>query len=124
MVDDLKFDTMVIVMEQCFSGGLILDMAQGGDRIIISAAGEHEPSWASDTNSNYDEFSYYFTSALNHAEPDGTQVDADADNDGKCRSSKLLTTLWQTTAGQRLPTMKTVATGSQFPGPFPRLCPP
>ncbi len=79
MVANLKFKQMVIVMEQCFSGGLIHDMARGGDRIIISAAGEYEPSEAMPPSYNYDEFSYYFTSAINKADPGGTAVDADTD---------------------------------------------
>jgi hypothetical protein len=81
ILDNIHFDTMIIVMEQCFSGGMILDMSQGGNRIIISAAGEYEPSWAM-TGGNYDEFSYYFTSAINHADPNGTAVNADSDGDG------------------------------------------
>jgi hypothetical protein len=82
MLEDLQFNKMIVVMEQCFSGGLIMDMSVGGDQIIISAAGEYEPSWAM-TGGSYDEFSYYFTSALNHAYPDGNPVDADYDNDGE-----------------------------------------
>lgn len=80
--ENLVYDNMVIVMEQCFSAGLILDMAQsGGNRIIMAAAGTLEPSWAMAPDYNYDEFSYYFTCALNWADPDGTAVDADTDND-------------------------------------------
>jgi hypothetical protein len=46
LLTGIEYETMIIVMEQCFSGGLIPEMAQGGnDRIIISAAGEYEPSW-------------------------------------------------------------------------------
>ena len=123
MVDDLKFDTMVIVMEQCFSGGLILDMAQGGDRIIISAAGEHEPSWASDTNSNYDEFSYYFTSALNHAEPDGTQVDADADNDGKVSIVEAFNYAVANDSQPETPHYEDSGDGVAIPGPVPTPMP-
>ncbi len=82
IVGNLKFKQMVIVLEQCFSGGLIHDMAQGGDRIIISAAGEYEPSWAMKSG-NYNEFSYYFTSAINKADPSGTKVDADTDKSKK-----------------------------------------
>ena len=81
MVANLKFAQMVIIMEQCFSGGLIHDLSQGGNRIIISAAGEYESSWA--MSANYDEFSYYFTSAINKANPSGSKVDADADKSGK-----------------------------------------
>ena len=82
MLAAIKCDTMIVVMEQCFSGGMIYDL-RGTGRIVISAAGEYEPSYASATQSyNYDEFSYYFTSALNKAKPDGTAVNADANGDG------------------------------------------
>lgn len=80
----LEYDRMVIVMEQCFSGGLIADIAQGGsNRIITSAAGEYEPSWAMPPSYNYDEFSYHFTSAINGADSKGTKVNADTNGDGK-----------------------------------------
>ena len=82
IVRSLNFKRMIIVMEQCFSGGLISDVAQGGDRIIISAAGEHEFSWAM-SSGNYNEFSYYFTSAINKADPSGNKVDADTDKSKK-----------------------------------------
>ncbi len=60
MVANLTYDRMVIVMEQCFSGGLIADMAQGGgNRVIMSAAGEYKFSWAMGPSYNYDEFSYH-----------------------------------------------------------------
>jgi len=85
LLANLKYDRMVIVMEQCFGGGLIADMAQGGNnRIIISAAGEYEFSWAMPPAPyNYDEFSYHFTSAINGAGPKGTKVYADTNGDGK-----------------------------------------
>ena len=81
---NLKYDRMVIVMGQCFSGGLIADMA-GSNRIIMSAAGEYEPSYAMDPYpyNTYDEFSYYFTCAINGADPDGKTVNADANGDGE-----------------------------------------
>lgn len=84
LLANLKYDRMVIVMEQCFSGGLIADMAQGGsNRIITSAAGEYEPSWAMPPSYNYDEFSYHFTSAINGADSKGKKVNADTNGDGK-----------------------------------------
>jgi len=80
--EDLDYGELIVVMEQCFSGGLILDMASGGDdRIIMAAAGQYEPSWAMGPTYIYDEFSYYFTCAINWADPDGNAVDADVDND-------------------------------------------
>jgi hypothetical protein len=83
IIADLNYDEMVIVMEQCFSGGLIHDLVQGGgDRIIMSAAGEYEPSYAMPPTYTYDEFSYDFTCAINGADPDGNAVNADANGDG------------------------------------------
>jgi len=81
MLANLKYDRMVIVMEQCYSAGLIPELA-GNNRIIMSAAGEFEPSWCLDSMT-YDEFSYHFTCAINGADPNGTTVDADANNDGE-----------------------------------------
>jgi hypothetical protein len=81
MLSKLKYGRMVIVMEQCFSGGLIPDMA-GNNRIIMTAAGEYEPSWSMPSKT-YDEFSYYFTCAINGADPNGNPVDADVNNDGE-----------------------------------------
>ena len=48
----------------------------------MSAAGEYEPSWSM-LSKTYDEFSYYFTCAINGADPKGNPVDADANNDGE-----------------------------------------
>jgi len=80
--EDLDYKELVVVMEQCFSAGLIFDMAQGGDgRVLMAAAGQLEPSWAMPPDYTYDEFSYWFTSAINWAEPDGTAVDADTNDD-------------------------------------------
>jgi hypothetical protein len=81
MFSNLKFNRMVIVMEQCFSGGLIHDVARSNNRVIISAASEYESSWCM-TGGTYNEFSYYFTSAINKADPSGTKVDADTNKDG------------------------------------------
>ena len=45
MLANLKYNRMVIVMEQCYSGGFIRDLA-GSNRIIMSAATQWEPSWS------------------------------------------------------------------------------
>jgi len=84
MFANLEYERMVIVMEQCFSGGLISDMA-GPNRIIISAAGEYQPSYAMGPYpwDTFDEFSYYFTCAINGADDQGKIVDADTNNDGQ-----------------------------------------
>lgn len=80
-LDALTYSKMVIILEQCFSGGFLADL-RGKNRVIVSASSEYEFSWAKGPDYNYDAFSYYFTSALAGHEHDGTAVDADTDNDG------------------------------------------
>ena len=72
-------------MEQCFSGGLIRDIGAGrNNMVIMSAAGEYEPSEAMPPYPyNYDEFSYHFTCAINGANPKGKKVNADTNKDKK-----------------------------------------
>jgi hypothetical protein len=85
-LNGLVCDTLIVLLEQCFSGGFIRDisLAPGGpaDIVVMSAAREHESSWTGCSQSSYDEFSYLFTCALNGATPTGTAVDADTNNDG------------------------------------------
>jgi len=83
MLANIKYKKMVIVMEQCFSGGLIRDIGQNrSNMVIMSAAAESEVSYSMNSGS-YDEFSYYFTCAINGAEPNGKKVNADTNNDKK-----------------------------------------
>jgi hypothetical protein len=82
IMGDLVFDRMVVLTGTCFGGGLIHDMAQGGDRVLMSSAGENEFSWSRD-DLNFCEFSYNFTSAIKKMDADGQAVDADTDGDGK-----------------------------------------
>jgi hypothetical protein len=83
MFANIKYKTMVIVMEQCFSGGLIRDIGQNrNNMVIMSAAAESEVSYSMNSGS-YDEFSYYFTCAINGADPSGKKVNADTNNDKK-----------------------------------------
>jgi hypothetical protein len=81
IVSDLTFDRMIVLTGTCFGGGLIHDMAQGGDRILMSSAGEHEFSWSRE-DLNFCEFSFNFTSAIMGRDPDGNPVDADVNDDG------------------------------------------
>lgn len=80
-----EYDTMVFVMEQCNGGGFADDLA-GPNRIFLSAAAYDKPSYAmysdGDFCCGYDEFSYYFTTALAGERPDGGVVLADRDGDG------------------------------------------
>ncbi len=78
---------MVIVMEQCFSGGFIGDLL-GPRRVIMTAANESQPSWArkdpTTNNYTYDMFMYHFLAALRGSTPDyGTSVNADTSGDLK-----------------------------------------
>jgi len=77
---------MIIVMEQCHSGGMLDDLAAGvavqdPPRIMAAACAYDEPSYAMGPDYTYDEFVYYWTAAVNWAYPDGTAEDADSDND-------------------------------------------
>jgi hypothetical protein len=77
---------MIIVMEQCHSGGFIDDLTAGvgtqdPPRIIATACLASESSWAMPPDYLYDEFVYYWTAAVNWAYPGGGSVDADVDND-------------------------------------------
>ncbi len=84
MMQGLSFDRMVVVMEQCFSAGLIGDISRsGGNIVLMSAAGEYEPSWSMPPSNNYNEFSYHFTCAINGATPTGASVNADSNGDGR-----------------------------------------
>ncbi len=80
----LKYDKMIIIMEQCFSGGFIRDMAQAGTgKIIMTAATQYEVSWAMPPKYNYDEFNYHVTCGLNGADANGKKVNADSNKDKK-----------------------------------------
>jgi hypothetical protein len=73
--------TIVCTFEQCFSGGMVDDL-QGDGRIIATAANWNEYSWAMPPNYVYDEFVYYWTSAVAFETPSGTPVNADTNSDG------------------------------------------
>ncbi len=80
-VNALPCETILCTFEQCFSGGMIDDL-QGDGRVIATACRWDEYSWAMGPNYIYDEFVYYWTSAVGWADPYGNPVDADTDNDG------------------------------------------
>lgn len=76
-----SYDTMVFAMEQCYSGGF-KDYLSGPRRVFMSAAAWDEQSYAMGPDYQYDEFSYYLTSALAGFRPDWGIVNADQDGDG------------------------------------------
>ncbi|UCB52971.1 MAG: hypothetical protein JSV10_02455, partial [Candidatus Zixiibacteriota bacterium] len=86
-------DCATYVLEQCFSGGCIDDLLTSATRVVIGAACRgDELSWACDTEGDFDEYVYHFTSAVRWAEPvgdtpaqicqDGAAVNADANSNG------------------------------------------
>ncbi len=81
MVNALPCQTIIGTFEQCFSGGMIDDLEAEG-RVLSSAASYNEYSWAMGPNYIYDEYVYYWTSAVGWADPYGNPVDADTNDDG------------------------------------------
>ena len=81
MMSDLRFRRLVTVTATCFGGGLIHDMTQGGERILMSSSGENEPSYSM-SDGSYCIITYYFASAIKGTDPAGRPVDADTNGDG------------------------------------------
>lgn len=72
-----RYGTMIIHLEQCFSGGFLEDL-RGPNRIVFSATSEQRPSRAhspspsnSETVQQFNEFFYWFVTALIGETPDG-----------------------------------------------------
>ncbi|MHA2226434.1 MAG: C13 family peptidase, partial [Candidatus Hodarchaeales archaeon] len=82
LVDQINCEELIIVMEQCFSGGFIHDLS-GNNRTILTACIEEEFSWGADTEGDFDEFVFQFMVAVNT-----TNLVADANNDGKISMSE------------------------------------
>lgn len=79
----------IYAMEQCFSGGMMDNLLQvqtypcNKPRVcVMTAAKADEVSWGADTEGDYDEYVYHWTSAINGATPAGAAVNADANGDG------------------------------------------
>ncbi|MBD3235271.1 MAG: hypothetical protein GF330_01040 [Candidatus Eisenbacteria bacterium] len=79
--DALPCQTIIGTFEQCFSGGMIDDL-EGEGRVISTAARWDEYSWAMGPDYIYDTYVYFWTSAVNWADPYGNPVDADTNDDG------------------------------------------
>jgi hypothetical protein len=77
----LPCESIICTFEQCFSGGMVDDLAADG-RVIATGANWNEYSWAMGPDYIYDTFVYHWTSAIAWATPSGTPVDADTNNDG------------------------------------------
>ena len=64
-------------MEQCYSGGFLEEVVNGGasqPRTFASAANAYESSWAGATFPEYDEYVYYWTGAMHGSTPPATSV--------------------------------------------------
>jgi hypothetical protein len=80
-MNSLPGPQFIVTMEQCFSGGFEDDLQTVPPRVFSSAAAYNEPSYAM-SNLLYDEYVYYWISAVRGADPYGTPVDADTNGDG------------------------------------------
>jgi hypothetical protein len=79
-LDKVHAGKITVTMEQCNSGGFVDDLEANG-RVISTACAAGESSWPM-ANNTYDEFVYYWISAIAGETPEGTTVDADDNNDG------------------------------------------
>jgi hypothetical protein len=60
------------VLEQCYSGGFIDDLLTTANKVVVSAACRGDQlSWSCDSEGEFDEFVYHYTSALRLARPSG-----------------------------------------------------
>ena len=79
----------IYVMEQCYSGGMMDNLltvqphpCNKPEVCVMTAATASEVSWSADTEGDYDEYVYHWTSAVNGRTPSGTPVNADTNGDG------------------------------------------
>jgi hypothetical protein len=79
-VDKINAAQISVVMGQCYSGGMIDDLA-ATDRVIATACDYDEVSYAMGTFT-YDEFVFDWISAMAGEDPYENSVDADDNNDG------------------------------------------
>lgn len=86
----LKCAEAIYTMEQCYSGGMMDDLLKAQkypcgqpEVCVMTAAKYDEVSWACDSEGNYDEYVYHWTSAVYGKTPTGTPVNADTNGDGK-----------------------------------------
>lgn len=79
-LNKIQANGISVVMNPCYSGGFISAL-EGANRVIMTACSADQVAYA--TNDRYyDEFSYYWISAMAGRFPNGTTANADANNDG------------------------------------------
>lgn len=83
IVNPIECKDQIFVLEQCYSGGFIDNLAGVANRVVMTAARYDESSWAMAPDYIYDEFVYYWTAAVRGMTPTGTPVDADYNDDGE-----------------------------------------
>jgi len=90
LTKNIKCGQASYVFEQCFSGGMMDDILKAqtypcsNPKVCIMTAARHdEVSWGCDTEGSYDEYVYYWTSAVFGKTPTGAVVNADTNGDGK-----------------------------------------
>lgn len=86
LLEPIQCREMIITMEPCFSGGFvndIIDMNSDVPRVIMTAANDHEYSWAMGPDYVYDEYVFYWTAAVTGQDAFGNPVDADYNQDGE-----------------------------------------
>ena len=91
----IKCDEAIYVMEQCHSGGMMDNLLNAQPRpctnprvCVMTAARHDESSWSCDTEGQYDEYVYHWTSAVYGKTPGGTSVNADTNGDGAVSMSE------------------------------------
>ncbi len=81
LIDGIPAATMHVAMEQCYSGGFLLETVPttgGQPRTFASAANGYESSWAGNTYPQYDEWAYWWTGAMHGSVPAGGSYPAGA----------------------------------------------
>ena len=90
LTKNIKCAEAIYVMEQCYSGSMMDNILQAqtypctNPKVVVMTAARHdEVSWGADTEGNYDEYVYHWTSAIFGKTPTGAAVNADTNGDGK-----------------------------------------
>lgn len=83
-LDPISYRQMIIVMEQCNSG-VFIETLSSPNRVILTAANPYQSSYGADTEGPWDEFVYWFMSAVAETKINGDPgaVYSDTNNDGK-----------------------------------------
>ncbi|PTN10006.1 C13 family peptidase [Nitrosomonas aestuarii] len=88
LIKNIRAKQSIYTMEQCYSGGMMDDilaatMETGTSACVMTAANFDEVSYAADTEGNYDEYVFHWTSAVYGKDPDNNPVNADMNGDGR-----------------------------------------